>query len=454
MATRQWIKVGAALAAGAAGLSAQSLFGPGSDPVSISRSGAGVAYGRSLEAAGLNPALLTTLTDARSAYLALGLDSQGAFTTLQGNQNKSYSDDRNRAIQALGAAWVLRPGLAVGFVLDDPFRRQAELRTDSEARFLGDQIEVMSRRLEAQAAWTPEGRPDWSFGVGVGVTRVELGLGSAVRAVVPLDPTQPESAGNPAADITEFRLREKGSKVVPTFTLGARWAVSPRWTLGASFQSGIKADLLSEASLKGSPVAYDSDGFSAPTAGAYGRAATFLGLSQIQHGTGDFKIPPRLTVGVRQRLNQLFTWEADLRLTFGGVAYPTFAAMQTPNGAVTAPAPLPEGGSTRALLLMGEVTLGKYWVVRGGASLESAALSEDKSSPLAPTGAQAAFSAGAGLKVWGGELSVGYQYRNPRKQDRFDLAGDWAQSGFRPNNSFMRVEGVGHLFALGFRRAF
>jgi hypothetical protein len=49
------------LAAGTA-LPAQGLLGvPASDPAGIARSGAGVAFGRSLEAASLNPALLVTL---------------------------------------------------------------------------------------------------------------------------------------------------------------------------------------------------------------------------------------------------------------------------------------------------------------------------------------------------------------------------------------------------------
>lgn len=454
MATRQWIKVGAALAAGAAGVMAQNVVAQGSDPVTVARAGAGVAFGRSLEAAALNPALLFTIQDSRAGYMALGVDSQASFTTLQGNQHKSYSDDRNRVIETLGAAWSLSSGFKLGFVLDQPFRRQIELKHDSDARFQGDKLALMGRRMEAQLAWSPEGRPEWSFGVGLGLTRVELELGSTLRAVVPLDPTQPVGTTNAVADIAEFQLREKGSKIVPSYTLGARWAVGTRWTLGASYQSGVKTSLVSEASRVGSLWLYDQDGFSRPTVGAGARANTLFSLSQVKQGGGDLKLPSRLTFGVRQRLNQLFTWEADLRFTLGGTAMPTFASLQTPSGNVPAASSLQEGKGTQALLLAGEVTLSKLWTLRMGASLESAALAQERGNPLLATGSQATFSGGAGYKVWGGELSLGYQLHYPRKQDRLDLAGDWAQAGFRSSNSVVRYEGVGHLLTLGFRRSF
>ena len=85
---------------GAPRLVAQSWALPASDPVSIARSGTGVAYGNSLEAAGLNPALLATLRDGNSAYLALGLEMEAAQTTLQSNQQTYYSSDRSRSCSA------------------------------------------------------------------------------------------------------------------------------------------------------------------------------------------------------------------------------------------------------------------------------------------------------------------------------------------------------------------
>ena len=55
--------VGMGLAVGLAALpvAAQSMALPAADPVGISRSGAQVAYGYSLEAAAMNPALLASL---------------------------------------------------------------------------------------------------------------------------------------------------------------------------------------------------------------------------------------------------------------------------------------------------------------------------------------------------------------------------------------------------------
>ncbi len=454
MATQRWIKVGGALATGTVGLLAQTVVSQGSDPITIARAGAGVAFGRSLEAASLNPALLTTLQDAASAHLALGRDSQGAFSTLQGNQHKSYSDDRNRFVLGGGASWTINPRLRLGVIVDQPFRRQVELKRDSDARFLGDRLSIAGRRVEAQLGWSPEGRPELSFGAGLGFTRVELEMGSTLRAAVPLNPTQASSPSNPVTDVTEFQLREKGSKIVPAYTLGARWALSTRWTLGASYESGVKTSIISEASTHGSLTVYDYDGYSLPVVGAADRANALMGSSQVQQGSGDLKLPSRLTFGVRQRVNQLFTWEADVRLTFGGTSLPTFASLQTPSGTVSAPSQMAEGGSNKALFILGEVAMTKSWTLRGGLALESSSLDASKGNPLLATGAQSTFSGGAGYKIWGGELSLGYQYHYLRQQDRQDLAGSWGALGFRSSNALVRYEGVGHLLSLGFRRSF
>lgn len=451
---RNSMKAGAALAMAAAAVSAQSLNSAGSDPVTVGRAGTGVAYGRSLEAAGLNPALLVTLSEARSGHVALGLDSQASFTTLQANQAKAYSSDRNNFAGGFGAAWVLRPGLAFGLRADQPYRRSIELPRSSGARFLGDRFSLSSQRMEFQAAFSPEGRPEWSFGAAVGLMKVDLELGSTLRAAVPVDPTQPLGPGNPVRDLAEFGLRERGSKTVPTFTLGLRWALSTRWTLGASFESGVKAEVISEAARHGDRVLYDQDGTSAPTAGAAGRAEVLFANSAVRPGGGELRLPPRITLGLRHRVNQLFTWEADFRWNLQGAAFPTFASLQTPSGQVAAPQSLKEGKGTQGLMLMGEFALGKLWTARIGAGLESASQRQEDSSPLVASGAQSIFGFGAGYKLWGGELNFGYQYRNPRKQDRSDLAGQWGATGYRSVGSVMRIEGVGHLGVIGYRRTF
>ena len=76
--------------------SAQSMGLPASDPVGIGRSGTGVAFGTSLEAATLNPALLVTLREPRSAYLGAGLEIQKAELTLEPDGGDLSSSDRNR----------------------------------------------------------------------------------------------------------------------------------------------------------------------------------------------------------------------------------------------------------------------------------------------------------------------------------------------------------------------
>ena len=63
----------------------------------------GQAFGRSLEAASLNPALLPTLEDRVSAYLAFGMELQEGQTSLQSNQRVLVGADRNRFLPAFGA---------------------------------------------------------------------------------------------------------------------------------------------------------------------------------------------------------------------------------------------------------------------------------------------------------------------------------------------------------------
>ena len=99
---------------GAPHLAAQSWALPASDPVGIARSSAGVAYGNSLEAAAINPGLLATLRDDRSAYLSAGMELQDANAALQSNQQTQVSSNRNRFLPAMGAAWRLNPTLVPG----------------------------------------------------------------------------------------------------------------------------------------------------------------------------------------------------------------------------------------------------------------------------------------------------------------------------------------------------
>ena len=122
--------------------------------------------------------------------------------------------------------------------------------------------------------------------------------------------------------------------------------------------------------------------------------------------------------------------------------------------ASSAPAELPRGKSHLGLGLSAEVELGKFWTLRGGLALDQRSVEEASAEPLLGGSRTAAFSFGVGYKVWGGELSLGYQYRQSEDQDTTSLNGVWSWSGFRSVGTRVRMEGMGHLMALGFKKTF
>jgi hypothetical protein len=66
----------------------------------------------------------------------------------------------------------------------------------------------------------------------------------------------------------------------------------------------------------------------------------------------------------------------------------------------------------------------------------------------------AAFSAGLGYRLWGGELNLGYQFRQAEDRDVVSLDQVWSLSGRRSTGTSTRVEGMGHLWSIGFRKSF
>ncbi|HEX9011849.1 MAG TPA: outer membrane protein transport protein [Holophagaceae bacterium] len=447
--------MGAGLALGLAALpaAAQGVALAASDPVGIARSGVQVAYGYSLEAATLNPALLSSLRDARSAYVAAGMELQGSQVSLESNQKTWYSADRNRGIAGFGAAFRVSPALTLGLKLDTPFQRHGKFAPDAPNRFMGDTLDLSGHRLEAQAAWAIT--PGLSFGVGLGATRLRYESGSVLRLGVPLDPTQPASAANPVNGVVEQGVGESASKTLPSYSLGIRWALNPRWTLGLAHQSGYKTDLGLAAGLRGGMLGvYANDGTSAALLGTSSRAATLLGLASGLAGNGRLELPSMTTLGVRQRVSSMITWEGDLRWTAAGLQVPGFAQIGTPSGMVATPASLARGKAHLGGGLSAEVELGKFWTLRAGAFMDQTAMDEARIEPLLGGSRQATFSVGAGYRVWGGEVSFGYQYRQSKDQDVTNLDGVWSAAGFRATGSRTRVEGMGHLFAIGFKRSF
>lgn len=448
--------IGAGLMLGLTALpvAAQSLALPAADPVGIARSGAQVAYGYSLEAASANPALLSSLRENRGIYLAAGLDTTSTQQSLESNQITHFSIDRNRAIGAFGAAFRLSPTFSLGLKLDAPFLRHGRLANNAPSRFLGDGIDLSTRRLEGQAAWALS--PNVSLGLGLGVARLGYESSSVMRFGVPLDPSLPASGANPVQGLVEQRVAQSGNKVVPSYSLGLRWAISPRWTLGAAHQSGLKGGLELKTGLRDANLGlYANDGLSTVVGlGTAARAAALLGvLRPVSAASRTLELPSRTTVGLRHRATPMVTWEADLRWTSAGLRVPAFAQVSTPSGQVSAPSELPQGKSYLGFGASVEVELGKFWTMRGGLSLDGRSVEEAVTEPMLGGARTAAFSIGAGYRAWGGELSLGYQYRQSEDQDA-RRGGVWSDTGFRPTVTRMRMEGMGHLFAFGFKKSF
>ncbi len=452
--------VGMGLAVGLAALpvAAQSMALPAADPVGISRSGAQVAYGYSLEAAAMNPALLASLKEKGGFYLAAGLEMSSTQQSLESEQtsvrNSYFSYDRNRTLGAFGLAARLSPKLTLGLKLDEPYLRHGRLLDKAPSRYLGDGIDLSARRLEGQSAWAFS--PNLSVGLGLGVARLSYDSSNVMRLNVPNDPSLPVSGANAVNGLVEQRVGQSGDKVVPSYSLGVRWAINPRWTLGFTHQSGLKGDLDLKAEYRAVPLGYyANDGLSTAPLGAAARATTLLAGSTPTAGSATLELPSQTTFGVRHRLTPMMTWEADLKWTSAGLRVPGFATVATPSGTVSAPAELPRGKSHLGLGLSAEVELGKFWTLRGGLALDQRSVEEASAEPLLGGTRTAAFSFGAGYKVWGGEISLGYQYRQSEDQDTRRLTGDWSARGFDPTPvNRVRMEGMGHLMALGFKKTF
>jgi long-subunit fatty acid transport protein len=428
-------------------VAAQSMALPAADPVGIARSGAQVAYGYSLEAAATNPALLASLKEKGGVYLSAGFEASATQQSLESNQHTSFSTDRNRGLGAFGMAARLSPSLTLGFKIDEPYLRHGKLLDNAPSRYLGDGIDLSTHRMEGQAAWALS--PNLSVGLGLGVARLAFESTSVMRLGVPIAQTSVVDG------LVEQRVGQSGNKVVPSYSLGLRWAISPRWTMGFTHQSGLKGDLDLQAGFRNANLGiYANDGLSVASLGTEARAATLLASSQTAAGSPTLELPSQTTLGLRHRITPMLTWEADLRWTSAGLRVPSFATVVTPSGTVSAPMELPQGKSHLGLNLSMEMELGKFWTLRSGMALDQRSIEETVTEPLLGGSRTAAFSFGAGYKVWGGELNLGYQYRQSEDQDTRRLDGVWSSAGFRGVGTRVRMEGMGHLMSLGFKKMF
>jgi hypothetical protein len=74
--------------------------------------------------------------------------------------------------------------------------------------------------------------------------------------------------------------------------------------------------------------------------------------------------------------------------------------------------------------------------------------------PLLGGAPTSAFSIGAGYRIWGGEVNLGYQFRQSQDGDTRQGDGVWSSTGYRNTGTRIRLEGMGHLMALGFKKTF
>lgn len=435
-------------------LAAQTIALPASDPVGISRSGADVAYGKSLEAASRNPALLPTLEGRFQIFLAAGEELESSQVSLQSSQRTVYSTDRNRFIPAFGLGWKLGKSLALGLKMDTPFLRHIRLNGDTPVRFLGDELDLKAQRVELQLGFAL--RDNLSIGLGAGVVKIDSASGITLRGLIPQNPAGGASGSNPAQGLFEQRVTQKGNVTAPSFSGGFRWAMGPRWTLAGAYQSTIRGTATQAARFSDDPYrVYANDGFSTPPTGLGAKAGTVLGLSHAQPGTDGITLPSRATLGLRHRVNQIFTWEADVRYTQGTQSeFPSMPSMSTPSGLVAVAYPGGPFTNSVGFSLMGELQISKAWVVRGGATLDQASRKEEDVEPLLGGERAAGFSVGFGWQVAGGELNFGYRLRQSQDQDPINLDGVWSSTGYRRTGTTTRVEGMGHVFSIGFKKKF
>lgn len=429
-------------------LAAQSLWLPASDPVGIGRSGTGVAYGRSLEASALNPALLVTLRDRFSTYAGMGMDMYSTQSTLVSKQKSVYSDDRNRALPSFGGAWRCFDAFALGVKVDSPFAHHVTLRPESPFRFVGRSMDLDVKRAELQAALALG--ESFSLGVGVGVARVGFASSACLRHVFTVNDVNEKA-------LLELESEQDGTLFTPTWSAGFRWAISPRWTIGGAYQHAITGNLDLKARRGDLSPVYFGNNDSVPPVGSQAAGQAILGSVRYLHGSNRVELPSRATLGIRHRFNQYMTWELDLYNMGRVVRLPSAPGISVSGQTVPPPRPIVVERDKAIAIgarCMVEFRLGKLWVVRGGASLDPSNQVEEQISPLLVGSRSASFSAGFGRRMWGGEINVGYQYRQAKDTDSRTVDGVWNLDGYKPTGSVTRVEGMGHLWSVGYKVGF
>ena len=102
----------------------------------------------------------------------------------------------------------------------------------------------------------------------------------------------------------------------------------------------------------------------------------------------------------------------------------------------------------------GEVQLTKRLTGRIGLATDPGLRNDPYVEPTLGGARSSGFSAGLGWRVFGGEVNVGWQIRQGQDRDVTSLDGVWKLSGYATTGTTTRVEGMGHLWAVGFKKAF
>jgi len=434
---------------------AQAIWLPGSDPVNIARSGTGVAFGRNLEACSLNPALLATLPKL-SFYLSSGMEMQSSQITLPSNERTLYTSDRNRFMPAFGVGWRVSPKFALGLKLDTPFLRHAELPKESSSRFFGRAIDLKSQRTELQAAGAFTDA--FSVGASIGMTRLNYASSVSLRALVPGNGSLPAGDSNPAEALLETTVRQEGRVSAITYGAGFRYAVNSRWTVGGGFRSGAKGrpDLTAFIPQQDLDL-YNTRGFDSPhpPIGVEEQAQIVLDAAKANPGTGDLALPYRAQVGVRHRFNQLMTWEIDLHyIGASAIALPSQPTLDTPSGTVATLDRDVKYKDGMGISGMMEINMGRYWVTRCGFSLDPALRRNGEVDAILGGSKMAGFSVGCSYRLLGGELCAGYQFRQAMDKEADGMDGVWSAAGLRSSGTPVRIEGMGHIWSVGYRKSF
>lgn len=444
-------------------LSAQSPWLLTSDPVGISRSGAQVAFGRNLEASSFNPALLTTLEDKGSLFTSLGLEMQSTQQTLQSSQTTLYSFDRNRSMPTFGFAWKISPSWSLGAHSEYILSRHLDFGGGSFSRFFGDRLSLVSRQTMAQIAFAPSAYPQFSVGIGVGILNTDYSGGLALRSAIPANPNLPVSVSNPSLGMLEQGLIQQGTMKSLAFQLGGRWAMNPRWSMGFAYQSGTQKRPSLSSQMSGAPSYFSNNGFGNPLVGAETAGAALLRNTTTRPGLGDIELPNRLTWGIRYRPNTVLTMELDIRRMSGRFSIPDWPSLINGTRTISSPSVLSFAPATNSLRsgrpTMGfsfgaDINLSPAWTIRMGFSQDESILSDAYVNPILGGSSSATFSSGISYIGWGGEWSLGYQVRQSKDVESKTLDGSWNTGGFNFSGTPVRVEGMGHLIAIGYKVRF